>query len=99
VLEARARLAAEGVPTSFLRVRGFPFGREIADFVARHERTFVVEQNRDGQLRTLLAAEGDVDPARLGSIRHYGGMPLSAGAVVRDVRTEIDRPLTVEVTA
>jgi 2-oxoglutarate ferredoxin oxidoreductase subunit alpha len=48
-----------------LRVRGFPFSDAVLDFIAAHETVFVVEQNRDAQLRTLLMVEGGVDPAKL----------------------------------
>jgi 2-oxoglutarate ferredoxin oxidoreductase subunit alpha len=85
VLEARDRLAAEGVPTDMLRVRSFPFHDEVRSFLDRHERVFVVEQNRDGQLRQLLAAETGVPIERMDSLRYYEGQPLSPGPVVRSV--------------
>ncbi|HAN29179.1 MAG TPA: 2-oxoacid:acceptor oxidoreductase subunit alpha, partial [Haliea salexigens] len=56
-MEARDYLAEDGVPLNAMRVRAFPFNHEVADFIARHERVFVIEQNRDAQLRTLLMAE------------------------------------------
>ncbi|HUF13078.1 MAG TPA: 2-oxoacid:acceptor oxidoreductase subunit alpha [Longimicrobiales bacterium] len=95
VLEARERLRERGLETSFMRVRGFPFGDDVAAFVAEHERTFVVEQNRDGQLRKLLIAEAGADSARLASVRRYGGLPLAAGEVVEDIL----RLLTTSVAA
>jgi 2-oxoglutarate/2-oxoacid ferredoxin oxidoreductase subunit alpha len=82
VREARAIMAAAGVPTSYLRVRGFPFGPEVEAFLMRHEVSYVVDMNRDAQLRTLLTLETGVPKDRLRSIRHYGGMPLSAGHVL-----------------
>jgi 2-oxoglutarate ferredoxin oxidoreductase subunit alpha len=85
VLEAVDRLAAEGVAADYLRVRGFPFGAEVKAFIDAHERCVVVEQNRDGQLRSLLILETETDPRRLGSVRDYGGVPLSASVVVRGV--------------
>jgi 2-oxoglutarate ferredoxin oxidoreductase subunit alpha len=99
VLEARARLRDHDIDTSYLRVRGFPFGADVAAFVAQHERTFVIEQNRDGQLRTLLVAEAGADPSRLVSVLRYGGLPLSASDVVDDVLRALDRSLRVEVLA
>jgi 2-oxoglutarate ferredoxin oxidoreductase subunit alpha len=82
VVEARDRLRAEGLETDYLRVRALPFSAEIAAFVERHERVYVVEQNRDGQLYGLLRNEL---PAalieRIHSIRHYNGVPIDAAAV------------------
>ncbi len=86
VLEALDILAREGTPLDFLRVRGFPFARAVHRFVLEHERCFVVEQNRDGQLRTLLINETGADPARLVSVLDYGGVPLSAAVVVEGIR-------------
>src|SRR5262249_39477375 len=63
--EALESLEEHGVALDTLRVRAFPFQPEIADFVKRHDKVFVVEQNRDGQLRTLLVAEAGIDPSRL----------------------------------
>ena len=61
-----------------LRVRGFPFHDEVVDFIAAHDQVFVVEQNRDAQLRTLLINEGEIDPARLVPVLHYDGTPITA---------------------
>jgi 2-oxoglutarate ferredoxin oxidoreductase subunit alpha len=61
-----------------MRVRGFPFAKEVDAFIAAHERVFVVEQNRDGQLRTLLVNEGEIDPAKLVPVLHYDGTPITA---------------------
>ena len=85
VLEAQALLVDYGVAADVLRIRAFPFGDDVRDFLAAHERCVVVEQNRDAQLRTLLIAEAGGAPERLASCRHYGGMPLSAGDVLADV--------------
>jgi 2-oxoglutarate ferredoxin oxidoreductase subunit alpha len=59
-------------------VRGFPFSDAVAAFIADHERVFVVEQNRDGQLRMLLTNELGVPPAKLIKIVHYDGTPITA---------------------
>jgi hypothetical protein len=62
--EALDGLEAEGLHVDALRVRGFPFADEIIEFVRAHDYVFVVEQNRDAQLRSLLTVEGNIDPAR-----------------------------------
>jgi len=61
-----------------LRIRAFPFADSVADFIRAHERVFVVEQNRDGQLRSLLVNEFGLDPARLIPVLHYDGTPITA---------------------
>jgi 2-oxoglutarate ferredoxin oxidoreductase subunit alpha len=78
VHEALEALAENGLHLDALRVRAFPFADEVFDFVAAHDRIFVVEQNRDGQLRTLLINEGDIDPSRLKAVLHYDGTPITA---------------------
>jgi 2-oxoglutarate ferredoxin oxidoreductase subunit alpha len=76
--EALVGLEAEGLHLDAMRLRAFPFSREVTDFVQAHEQVFVVEQNRDAQMRTLLVNEGGLDPARLVPILHYDGTPITA---------------------
>jgi 2-oxoglutarate ferredoxin oxidoreductase subunit alpha len=76
--EALEALEGQGRHLDALRLRGFPFCDEVYEFVAAHERVFVVEQNRDGQLRTLLMNEGGIDPAKLVPVLHYDGTPITA---------------------
>ena len=85
VQEALTVLAGRGVALDYLRVRGFPFGAEVEEFLARHATVFVVEQNRDAQLKSLLTLETAVEKAKLRSILHYDGMPLSAAFIVAAV--------------
>jgi 2-oxoglutarate ferredoxin oxidoreductase subunit alpha len=75
--EALGVLDGQGVPLDALRVRGFPFGAEVAEFIAAHEKVFVVEQNRDAQLRTLIVTEEGIDPAKLIPVLHYDGTPIT----------------------
>src|SRR5260370_35381254 len=81
--EALEALEARGIHLDTMRIRAFPFHDDILDFIARHDRVFVVEQNRDAQLRTLLISEGDIDPARLVPILHYDGTPVTARFIVK----------------
>jgi 2-oxoglutarate ferredoxin oxidoreductase subunit alpha len=83
--EALETLEERNVHLDLLRVRGFPFHDEVLDFVTDHERVFVVEQNRDAQLRTLLTTEGEIDPARLVPILHYDGTPITARFIVKAI--------------
>ena len=90
-MEALDRLAADGLALDYMRVRGFPFGDEVARFLDAHDVTFVVEQNRDGQLRNLLMLETGVGAAKLASVRYYGGFPMSAHHVIAGVKARVER--------
>ncbi|BBK44957.1 ferredoxin oxidoreductase [Allostella vacuolata] len=83
--EALDGLAGRGIHLDTLRLRAFPFPDAVADFIHRHEVVFVVEQNRDGQMRTLIVAECGVDPAKLVGLRHYDGTPITARFIVEAV--------------
>ena len=74
--EALDRLAAKGVYADYCRIRAFPFSNKVRQFLEQHEHVFVVEQNRDAQLKTLLLAEMQHSPARLQSVLNYGGLPM-----------------------
>jgi 2-oxoglutarate ferredoxin oxidoreductase subunit alpha len=79
VKEARAMLEKMGIPTDFMRVRAMPFSDEVGEFISQHERNYVVEINRDGQLRQLLAMEYCDQAGRLIAASHLDGLPLTAG--------------------
>ena len=70
--------AEHGVGLDLLRVRAFPFGQEVIDFIEAHDQIFVVEQNRDGQLRSMLINELEIHPKKLVKIVHYDGTPITA---------------------
>ena len=91
VKEARERLAASGVATDYLRVKAFPFGAEVQKYLDEHDRIYVVEQNRDAQLRSLLMLETRVDPNKLVAMRHYNGLPIEAGIVLDAVNQDLAR--------
>ena len=83
--EAFEALEARGLHLDAMRLRGFPFADEVSDFIADHERVFVVEQNRDAQMRTLLTTELEIDPAKLVPILHYDGTPITARFIVKAI--------------
>ncbi len=91
VREALDRLAERGFQGDFCRVRGFPFGDEVEEFIHGHNPVFVVEQNRDAQLRTLLTIETSVTKERLRSVLAYGGFPLQAAQVEAGVVSQLQR--------
>ncbi|MEL0082106.1 MAG: 2-oxoacid:acceptor oxidoreductase subunit alpha [Gammaproteobacteria bacterium] len=83
--ETLEMLAAQGQQVDQIRLRGFPFSEQVWQFIDRHERVFVIEQNRDAQMRSLLMIEGDVDPTKLVSVTHYDGMPVTADLLVEGI--------------
>ncbi len=83
--EALDALEEQGIHLDGLRLRGFPFGQEVVDFVASHDQVFVVEQNRDAQLRTLLLSECGLNPAKLTPILHYDGTPITERFISRAI--------------
>jgi 2-oxoglutarate ferredoxin oxidoreductase subunit alpha len=89
MLEACDRLRESGIPVDYLRIRGFPFSKRVAEFIEAHEQVFVVEQNRDAQLRSLIMIETGVPRDRMNAVLDYGGLPLTAGAVVRGVTEKV----------
>jgi len=88
--EALAALEDEGVGLDALRLRAFPFPDSVFDFIAAHERVFVVEQNRDAQLRSLLVNEGEIDPAKLVPVLHYDGTPITARFITGEIARRLN---------
>jgi len=93
--EAFANLEAAGTHVDTLRIRAFPFSDAVSDFIMNHEHVFVVEQNRDGQLRTLLVNELGVDPARVIPLLHFDGTPITARFITREIQ-ELSRALNAQ---
>jgi len=87
VEESRYQLEKEfNVQTSYLRLRSYPFNQDLLDFIRRHDRVYVVDQNRDAQLLAMMRLDFDpADIARLRSMRYYGGLPLDARTVTDDI--------------
>ena len=92
--EANIILADRGIHLDLLRVRSFPFGDEVATFISKHDHVFVVEQNRDGQLRSLLINQLEVDPKKLGKVVHYDGTPISARFIVDAIAVRIEKAVS-----
>jgi len=90
-VEALDLLRAEGVAIDYMRVRGFPFGDDVRSFLESHEVNFIVEQNRDAQLRSLLTLETSVPIEKLESVRYYGGFPMSAHHVIAGVKGKLEK--------
>jgi 2-oxoglutarate/2-oxoacid ferredoxin oxidoreductase subunit alpha len=92
--EALEALAKNNIYVNALRIRAFPFQDEINDFVQSHSKVFVVEQNRDAQLKTLLVNDAGINPASLISILHYDGTPITARFITKEI-SEIVSALNV----
>jgi 2-oxoglutarate ferredoxin oxidoreductase subunit alpha len=90
VREALDILKARGVPVNYMRVRAFPFNEDVEKFLEQHRVVFVVDQNRDAQMRSLLTLETRVDKAKLRSLLHYSGLPISSEFIVKGVLGEIE---------
>ena len=90
-LEALALLRHEGIALDYMRVRSFPFGDDVAKFLEAHDINFIVEQNRDGQLRNLLTLETGVPISGLEAVRYYGGFPMSAHHVISGVKAKLEK--------
>lgn len=91
IKEALIRLKEKNIGMNYCRVKAFPFNDDVKAFIDKHEQIYVVEQNRDGQLRSLLILDVDADPKKLISILHYDGMPINAGFVIDKVEEEITK--------
>ena len=83
IQESRDQLREEqGLATSYLRLRAYPFTAELDDFMRRHDRIYLVEQNRDAQMLSLILIDGDrTQSAKIRSVLHYSGMPIDARSV------------------
>ena len=83
--EAQDMLRQEGISFDLCRIRSFPFNKEVVSFVNDHEVVFVVEQNRDAQMRTLLINEEDFEPAKIVPVLYYAGLSMSADVIQKQI--------------
>lgn len=87
--EAMDILNVEGITLDAMRIKAFPFNKDVEDFIHSHERVFVIDQNRDAQMRSLLMIELNIDPAKLISVLNYDGMPITADNIARQVMSKM----------
>ena len=87
--EALDVLAGQGIHLDALRLRAFPFPDSVRQFIAEHDRVFVVEQNRDAQLRSLLVNELEIDPAKLQKVLHFDGTPITARFIIQAITQHV----------
>ena len=87
--EALQALAEAGIHLDGLRLRAFPFPAQVGEFVRAHEQVFVVEQNREAQMRTLLITELELNPARLTRVLHFDGTPITARFITQAITRHV----------
>ncbi|MBS0406627.1 MAG: 2-oxoacid:acceptor oxidoreductase subunit alpha [Proteobacteria bacterium] len=87
--EALDTLAAQGIHVNALRLRAFPFAASVDEFIAAHETVFVVEQNRDAQLRSMLVNELEINPAKLKRVLHFDGTPITARFITQAITDHV----------
>ena len=87
--EALDELAGQGIHLNALRLRAFPFPASVKEFIDAHETVFVVEQNRDAQMRSLLINELEINPARLPRVLHYDGTPITARFITQAITDHV----------
>jgi 2-oxoglutarate ferredoxin oxidoreductase subunit alpha len=90
--EALHALEGHGIHLDAMRLRSFPFCKDVFDFINEHEQVFVVEQNRDAQLKALLVNEGQINPSRLVSVLHYDGTPITARFIINAITEKLKGP-------
>jgi 2-oxoglutarate ferredoxin oxidoreductase subunit alpha len=83
--ESLDQLSASGFPIDAMRIRSFPFCTEVWDFIDQHETIFLVEQNRDAQMKTLLVSEGNINPEKLISVLCFDGSPITANFISESI--------------
>ena len=91
VQEAMDALAEQDYAVDAMRLKSFPFSAQVADYIAAHQRIFMVEQNRDAQMRSLLVNELEIDPAKLIPVLNYDGMPLTAGTLLAKITAVLEK--------
>jgi len=89
--EALQTLEEHGIHLDAMRLRAFPFPDSVVQFLAQHSRVFVVEQNRDAQMRSLLVNELDADPAKLVRVLHFDGTPITARFIVQAIEAHVGK--------
>ncbi len=80
--EAMETMASDGLIFDAIRLRSFPFNQTVEDFIHSHEKVFIIEQNRDGQMRSLLINELNVNPQKMVPVLNYDGMPITAHTII-----------------
>jgi 2-oxoglutarate ferredoxin oxidoreductase subunit alpha len=89
LLDDEHAVLLDGHHVNALRVRAFPFAQAVEDFIHEHDRVFVVEQNRDGQLRSMIMNDFTLDARKLVPVLHYDGTPITARFIAADIAKKL----------
>ncbi len=89
--EALDLMKGEGLGFDAIRIKSFPFTKEVEDFIHAHKRVFVIEQNRDAQMKSLLMIELSIDPAKLFSVLNYDGTPITADHIIHQIKQVLEK--------
>jgi 2-oxoglutarate ferredoxin oxidoreductase subunit alpha len=90
--EAMDMLKQDNIVLDAIRIKAFPFNNDVQDFIDKHDRIFVIEQNRDAQMKSLLMIELNANPAKLISILNYDGMPITAEKIINEIEAALKVP-------
>ena len=90
IREARDAFSKKGLAFNYLRITAFPFVKEVEEFIQAHQKIFVIEQNRDGQLLKLLSMETAIQREKLESIRMYDGIPIYSKNLVKEISNRLE---------
>ena len=96
-LEAIEILAQENIHLNVMQIMAFPFSEEVAAFFNDHEEIFVVEQNRDGQFRSLLINELELSPKQLTPVLSFDGMPITANHIIKQIKSHLPEEVTSNI--
>jgi 2-oxoglutarate ferredoxin oxidoreductase subunit alpha len=91
--EAIDILKNEGAPIDAMRLKSFPFCDEVGQFIAQYDKVFVIEQNRDAQMRALLINELEINPKKLIKVLNYDGTPITADFILNNIHQHLFQPI------
>jgi 2-oxoglutarate/2-oxoacid ferredoxin oxidoreductase subunit alpha len=94
--EAKDLLLQQDVVVDAIRIKAFPFGTEVVEFVNTHELVFVIEQNRDAQMRSMMMIEMETNPAKLIPVLNYDGMPITADAIKNQITNYLQQSKSLD---
>jgi 2-oxoglutarate ferredoxin oxidoreductase subunit alpha len=91
IYEARSRLEKIGIKTDYMRIKAIPFNNQVNEFIGCHDRTYVIELNRDGQMHQLLTLEAKEKAISMISLSHVDGLPMTTDWVVKGILTHEEK--------
>jgi 2-oxoglutarate/2-oxoacid ferredoxin oxidoreductase subunit alpha len=96
-LEAMSAMRKEDIAVDGMRLKATPFAQSVTDFILEHETVFVIEQNRDAQMRSILINELEIDPRKLKAVINYDGFPITSDNILRQIYNYIPQPQSASI--